>query len=61
MVNQDELAICRKRGHKAIVRESGWVPCEYCGMWLKEERRILEREDEPPEAELDCRFGVIEE
>lgn len=54
MINQDELAICRRRGHAArFVRDDGWIQCEACKMWLREKRTIEEREDEPPEDELD--------
>jgi hypothetical protein len=53
MINQDELAICRRRGHAArLIRDDGWIQCEACGMWLREKRTIEEREDEPPEEEL---------
>jgi hypothetical protein len=53
MVNQEELAICRRRGHKVHVTDLGWAQCDACGMWLREKRTLEEREDEPPEDELD--------
>lgn len=52
MVNQEELAICRRRGRHAIFLGSGWVQCKWCGMWLRGLTTIEEREDEPPEEEL---------
>jgi hypothetical protein len=53
MVNPEELAICRRRGHKVLMTSlaGGWMPCEACGMWLREKRILEEREDEPPEEE----------
>jgi hypothetical protein len=50
-INQEELAICRQRGHVGMVTRNGWSPCAKCGMWLRE--TIIEREDEPPEEEID--------
>jgi hypothetical protein len=52
MVNQEEFAICRRRGHKAHVTDQGWAQCDACGMWLREKRTLEEREDEPPADEL---------
>ena len=51
MINPEELAICQKRGHDVALPESGWVKCKFCGMWVREVRRIEEREDDPPEDE----------
>jgi hypothetical protein len=31
----------------------GRLQCEDCGMWIREKRLIEEREEEPPEEELD--------
>ena len=53
MVNQEELAICRRRGHTTKVSDMGWLQCGACGMWLRETRIVEEREDEPPTEELD--------
>ena len=53
MIDPGELAICRRRGHQARVTDQGWSQCGACGMWLREKRTVEEREDEPPEAELD--------
>jgi hypothetical protein len=53
MIDQDELKICRKRGHTVRPSEQGWMQCTACGMWLRETRTIEERESEPPEDELD--------
>lgn len=55
MVNQEELAICKRRGHSVNLRlltsEGGWNQCEWCGLWLREVRTVEEREDDPPEPE----------
>ncbi len=52
MINTDELAICKRRGHDAGFNlNAGWVQCNWCGTWLREVRTIEEREDEPPEDE----------
>jgi hypothetical protein len=57
MINRRELAICKRRGHEGFVRE-GWMQCKWCGTWQREVRTIEEREDEPPEDELDVRVQV---
>ena len=51
MVNQEELAICRRRGHDVLHWSSDrlWHQCTACGMWVRE--KIEEREDEPPKKE----------
>ncbi len=54
VINQDELAICKRRGHADRAYE-GWTQCEWCGTWLREIRTIEERADEPPADELDER------
>lgn len=48
MINPDELAICRRRGHqyRFLLRE-GWAQCEACGAWIREIRTIEESEHEP--------------
>jgi hypothetical protein len=53
MINPDELAICKRRGHEEGVAllSGGWKQCKWCGMWLREVRTIEEREDEPPKDE----------
>jgi len=55
-INAGELALCRLRrhnlGHSQIGLSLGWAQCEWCGLWLREERTIIEREDDPPEAGL---------
>src|SRR5262249_53286548 len=53
-VNAEEFAICQRRGHKpAAPAIDGWVPCEFCGIWLREVRTVTieTREDQPPEDE----------
>jgi hypothetical protein len=54
MINRRELAICKRRGHAGFVQQ-GWTQCKWCGTWWREVRTIEEREDEPPEEELDVR------
>ena len=51
LLNASELAICRCRGHSTIVGK-GWSNCSYCGFWLRENRTLEEREDEPPNDEM---------
>jgi hypothetical protein len=55
MINADELEICRRRGHMTPGRmiDHGWAQCKSCGMWLREIIVREEREDEPPEDEID--------
>ena len=35
MINAEELAICKRRGHnpEAGFGMGGWVQCVSCGMW----------------------------
>jgi hypothetical protein len=61
MIDQEELAICRRRGHNlgdAGIAE-GWKPCKSCGTWVREVRTIEERADDPPEAEIDPLTKVL--
>ena len=51
MINSTELAVCRRRGHKASLLGDGWAQCKWCGTWIREVRTIQEREDAPPEDE----------
>jgi hypothetical protein len=53
MINQDELAICRRRGHQVTLLREDWMQCPHCGMWVRARRVLDEREDEPPENEID--------
>jgi len=55
MINQKELAICKRRGHDGPAYSSGWTQCKWCGIWRRTVSTIEEREDEPPEEELDIR------
>jgi YVTN family beta-propeller protein len=48
MINKKELAICKKRGHKASLLGDGWAQCKWCGMWLREVTKIEQRDDAPP-------------
>jgi hypothetical protein len=52
MIDPEELAICKRRGHSPVIGE-GWSPCGWCGLWLREKRTIEEREDAPPRDERD--------
>lgn len=47
VVNQEELAICKRRGHEVRLLYSGcgWEQCSACGMWLREMRNLEESED----------------
>src|ERR1700726_3525824 len=52
MINQEEAAICKRRGHDASLGlKLGWTQCKWCGTWLREVCTIEEREDAPPEDE----------
>jgi hypothetical protein len=59
MINKKELAICKRRGHDGPAHSKGWMQCKWCGIWRRTVFTIEEREDEPPEAELD--IGVRSE
>jgi hypothetical protein len=53
MINADELAVCRRRGHDGSpVYGGGWSQCGWCGIWRREVRTFEEREDEPPEDQM---------
>lgn len=51
MINAEELAICKRRGHNSQGAAYGWAQCKWCGTWLREVTTLEEREDEPPENE----------
>lgn len=68
MINPEELAICKRRGHQpqgSSLCDEYWKKCRWCGMWLREVRTITieEREDEPPEGEqhhpIDVRLNKL--
>jgi ribosomal protein L37E len=59
-INKKELAICRRRGHVAYVTDGGWIQCTACGLWLREVRKIEEREDAPPESERDTMQKLVD-
>ena len=44
-MNDEELAICRQRGHVVSHPMQFWSQCKACGMWVREVRTIKERED----------------
>jgi hypothetical protein len=52
MINQEELALCKRRGHDTGVNlKDGWSQCKWCGTWLREVTKVEERDDAPPEPE----------
>lgn len=53
MIDSQEVAICRRRGHEAFGfgLGDGWSQCKWCGIWLREVRTTEEREYEPPREE----------
>jgi hypothetical protein len=51
MINQEELAICKRRGHSVMTIGDGWDQCKWCGIWLRKVQVIEEREDPPSEKE----------
>lgn len=56
MVNHEELAICRRRGHSGLVgslSNQKWRQCTACGMWVRQVWHWEEQETEPPEEEID--------
>jgi hypothetical protein len=53
MVSKKELAICKRRGHDSPAYRDGWAQCKWCGLWRRKVTTFEEREDEPPEDELD--------
>ncbi len=54
MIDPEELAICRKRGHRADNHMDGkWAPCQHCRMWIRWVRNKEEREDQPPDEDID--------
>ena len=52
MIDGKELAVCKRRGHAGVICE-GWTECKWCKNWVREVRRLEEREDEPAEEEMD--------
>ncbi len=54
MINAEELMICKRRGHAVggLVSQH-WKQCQWCGTWVREVRTIQEREEDPPEEDLD--------
>ena len=52
MINRKELAICKRRGHSGTDYGEGWMQCKWCGIWRRRVVEVEEREDEPPEGEM---------
>jgi hypothetical protein len=59
MINQEELAICGRRGHVISIIDERWSKCKACGMWVRETTTIEERQDNPPENELEPMFAIL--
>lgn len=52
MINQEELAICKRRGHDQLsIDHDKWRRCSYCGIWQRTVTIVETREDDPPESE----------
>lgn len=47
-IDEKQLAICKQRGHHTRYLGDEWSQCKWCGMWLREVRKIEERRDAPP-------------
>lgn len=61
MINAEELAICRRRGHPGSQREPNkWRQCPSCGMWLREVVTTEEREHDPPPGEIDLLDQLVQ-
>jgi hypothetical protein len=58
MINPEELAICRKRGHDPRGHRDKWERCDHCGMWTRTIETREEREDEPPEEEQATKYAL---
>jgi hypothetical protein len=54
LINREELAVCLRRGHdNHTLEENAWSQCKWCGLWLREQNTIEEREDPPPGNEME--------
>ncbi len=54
MINPDELAICKRRGHEVPGSMfDGWSRCKWCGMWVRKVYTFTteEQEGEPPKGD----------
>ena len=52
MINPNEAAICKRRGHETDHGlRRGWTQCKWCGTWVREVVTLEEREDAPSEDE----------
>jgi hypothetical protein len=56
VINQDELLICRRRGHFVSGIDEHWKKCKACGMWVRKVTTTEERSDTPHEQEFDPLF-----
>ena len=61
MVNQNELAICRRRGHHLTFLGDRWIQCKWCGMWLRQRKVLDEQEDAPPQSEINLLAKFMKE
>ncbi|HUQ93113.1 MAG TPA: hypothetical protein VM120_15635 [Bryobacteraceae bacterium] len=54
MIHEEELAVCRRRGHEAgAVFAEWWVRCKPCGTWLRKVNTLQQRDETPPQSELE--------
>jgi hypothetical protein len=48
VVDENELAMCKRRGHDAgLGAKVAWAQRKWCGTWIREVHRIEECEDPP--------------
>jgi hypothetical protein len=55
-VDTAERVICLQHGHNldaGLDVEGMWRRCQWCRSWVREVLRVDEREDTPPQAEMD--------
>jgi hypothetical protein len=58
MIDPEQLAICKQRGHEPMGHRDKWARCKHCGMWTRTISRIEESADEPPEEERDSMYQL---
>ena len=47
MNGEAEAEICRKRGHSQQPTMK-WKKCKWCGLWFRNEKKVVESETAPP-------------
>jgi hypothetical protein len=62
MIDQEQAAICRIRGHKLQGPDEldRWKQCQCCHTWVRERRVLDEREDTPPKEEISIFHTLFE-